>query len=1002
MPEDFDNADNVTENLEALFRLRENYPGWLIAPKEVRNKLISKFRHSSFGFENPKIYKKLLDSDPYICIAALTAYAWVKDKSLQPLQDPIAKIALNALKATTSLDEKSVTSSNRSILKTLNSATNSSFLKLWKEVAIGVLRWAREEQERIFFGELKSLIKVTLPHNIDAHDEIIYETILYALYEGERDRARRDLYSWQPSSTDSYMEVRKGALLAELGDIDNGLRACVAGLQKLRRNQRINPDSPKLLSEESWAGLIIKNIRLVESSLKSRARYSAVYSQQNGQQADTYDLPNPDYLSIPIKSQGSDNSPDNRIVEKIEIRLSELENRGFKAEKEQDSILSQLDTEIAFPVPPTQLIQQFDLGKSKTTHRIGGFPSELRSKIESGFSLLTQMDRTAAPPRIGNFTFYLTAYTQAAWWIQYHDSIERVISVAIRTLNKEVLEERDNSMPPHRTGWLSRTRIGCLSENTAEQLCKKSISLIESSLPKLKVEEKKFDSLSDLSKDAIKFNIAILSKSCLRITNYDLIENLVKRIITLLGSQELWSQPQLWELFSVALSRCLEACPPHSRSKFYPSIFELPIYPGDHIQNSRYSSNWINTYEILKSKDSISGLDEERLTAHSNFLTDIITDESNYNSSYKAIVWARLFTLEDLGQIPEVTKDKISMYLWSDSEHWPGIPGHRTFSALIWITKDTADYLSQAFKSLEVKKITSLDNPNNPGSPSWALPVRDDELECFNYCAENSLLDDELAIAGIKKIKEWWDAEWHYLSDSHFSNEDINTAIAYRLNKIDKYLSLALPKSWETLLSKDEKQWIETIKTDSNPFEFKFCRLTLRIASDTHNKNAAHEVDMELATALLGGSSKDILNTSVSIAADWIRSNWKFRPSLTIDTAISIIKARRSSNLNWCLNLIRLCIKKDRRIITPKRFKSLEIGLSLLKSDLSYDGKALQSLPTDEDIPLARYNCTDLALSLSKIPGYKESSALAKWVEDIENDPLPEVRFLKYQDHKSD
>ncbi|MDR6677806.1 SIR2 family NAD-dependent protein deacylase [Pseudomonas oryzihabitans] len=1000
--EDNQNPDNLIENLESIFRLRDNYPGWLIAPKEVRSKLISKFRHSSFGFDDPEIYKKLLNRDPHICIAALAAYTWVQDKSLQPLNDLIAKTALDALKITTSLDEESVSAPDRSILKTLNSATSSGFLKIWKEVAIGVLRWAREEQERIIFGDLKTLIKASLPHNIDAYDEIIYETILYALYEGERDRARSDLYSWRPSSTDSYMEVRKGALLAELGDIDNGLRACVVGLQKLRRNQRINPDSPKLLSEESWAGLIIKNIRLVESSLQSRARYSSTNLQQSNQSENKHNQPNSDYLSIPIKTQGPDKSENTRIIEKIEIRLSELENRGFKAEREQDSILSQLDTEIAFPIPSTQVIQQFDLGSAKTTYRIGGFPSELRGKIESGFALLTQMDRTAVPPRIGNFTFYLTAYTQAAWWIQYIDSTERVISVAIRTLNKEVLDERDNSMPPHRTGWLSRTRVGCLPEHTSLQLCKKSISLIESSLPKLKKEKREFDSLSDLSKEAIKFNIAILSKSCIRITDYEFIDSLTRKIITLLGSEELWSQPELWNLFSVALSRCLEACPPQSRSKFYPAIFDLPIYPNDHTQDSRYFTDWINTYEILKPTDSIKSNLEEKLVAHSLSLINTLIEKEDYGSPYKTIVWARLFTLEHLGQVSETAKEQISELLWSDSGNWPNIPGHNKFSALMWITEKTRGNLTKAFKNLEIKRITSLDNPNNPGNPSWALPIRDDELQCFSYCAEQSLLSDELAIAGLSKIKEWWDSEWLYLSERHFENDDINRAIVSRLNKIDKYLSLSLPKFWEKLLSEDEKKWLETIQAEANPFEFKFWRLSLRIASDTQNRGAANEIDMELATKLLGDSSKEKLNTSVLIAADWIRSNWKFRPSLTIDTAISIIKARHSSNLNWCLHLIRLCVKKDRRAITPKRFKSIETGLSILKKDLNYDGKELQKLSPDEDIPLARYNCTNLALSLAKIPAYKDSLELAKWIDDIENDPLPEVRFLKNNDHMSD
>jgi hypothetical protein len=71
-------------------------------------------------------------------------------------------------------------------------------------------------------------------------------------------------------------------------------------------------------------------------------------------------------------------------------------------------------------------------------------------------------------------------------------------------------------------------------------------------------------------------------------------------------------------------------------------------------------------------------------------------------------------------------------------------------------------------------------------------------------------------------------------------------------------------------------------------------------------------------------------------------------------------------------------------------------GLDLLHSELDYDRNR-----DDEEldqVPELRWGCVNLALAMSK-SGYGEESPVKKWVESMEDDPLPEVRYADIPNH---
>ena len=65
-------------------------------------------------------------------------------------------------------------------------------------------------------------------------------------------------------------------------------------------------------------------------------------------------------------------------------------------------------------------------------------------------------------------------------------------------------------------------------------------------------------------------------------------------------------------------------------------------------------------------------------------------------------------------------------------------------------------------------------------------------------------------------------------------------------------------------------------------------------------------------------------------------------------------------------------------------------GLGYLAQELQYD----ESHDEDIDLPLLRWGCTHLAIVMAE-HGFDADPAVARWVANSRNDPLPEIRHAK-------
>ena len=66
-------------------------------------------------------------------------------------------------------------------------------------------------------------------------------------------------------------------------------------------------------------------------------------------------------------------------------------------------------------------------------------------------------------------------------------------------------------------------------------------------------------------------------------------------------------------------------------------------------------------------------------------------------------------------------------------------------------------------------------------------------------------------------------------------------------------------------------------------------------------------------------------------------------------------------------------------------------GLEYLAEELRYDRDHEEH---DDDVPLLRWRSAQLAVSISK-NGFENHPAVVRWIQMIQNDPLPEVRYTE-------
>jgi hypothetical protein len=948
----------------ALAKEKKKYPGWMVAPAKVRKQFsISLNRmHSTVEYEWVRV--RLESENPAIVVAVLGLYAWQNDILLHPMLDKCGEASLTALYSATAIDIDSLSMEQKAFLASLEISSQAEFSRCWTELALATLRWARQE---MLVGDFMSLAECIESHSgkdSAAADAILYEKILLELYSGDRSAAKQLLQNWRVKSIDPYMQVRKAAVCAELGETETALTLCREVIQRLRDMQRMQPEDELLISLEAWACLIGQNIQ----------RGISFVNRVTG--------------SIEIDHE----------IQGLNDRLRILAAHGYSPRDDMEELECALNAEASLPTEAKYRFGGFDLGYSSGVERFGA-TSEFRSKVNAAFAWLELVDRVGLMTRVGRVTFYVDSFLQAAWWAQYSDSQQRVLSVLFRTAANDALKPRDDDQPKHKTGWLSRYQVAKMSAESAALLCDRFMSQLEAHLTG--------PNATDDAGSTQKFFADAFSRLVVRVERPDLVIGWGRRIVKLhkVASPNLSSD--VWRVLAIALARCVEALPPQDQAVLLRDVTNIPLVPPDGMR-LHFASDWVNVLGLLDwvgKGDGAASVWEEEYPNIEELLQ--IIENSKVDDLTGQLAWARLIWLKELRAISDENQRRVSTLLWRGNETWPVIPGFLPVATFAWPSPPDLD-IHEIFRhwalKMQISSFSSMTKDpliSDQERRAWSFPVDDRALKAFLYLSRHSTWDDRDILVAAERIKRWWDSEGSYIRAAMPTISGLESSISARMNRVDEVMAAWLRASLESGRSLEEKvpALISEIAQSFIDEGFLLWRTQIYLAGVEGDAEEFVRLQLRLTSALFGSTESALPHAYA--AAQWVieRGGTRDIPSadLLIDSLIAVLSSRRMPSLIWALDVLAHMLKNGKTAcLHAERFRTIEVGLELLFEELNYHTRPPATGIDDDALPLLRYRCATLSyvLSQSSLP---TSPVVTRWLEAAKVDPLPELRLMRFK-----
>lgn len=244
--------NNFSSLLSRWIMEREGYPGWLVAPKQIRYGIW--LNTKSWIVPLIEFTKDWSAADRVLVLRELN---WRLDIAMVPLYDEIS-IAMNnaVIECYQQLDsDKKLTVTNVSQL--FSHAPQTDIVEAWFELSFCLLRTARFMYDQDGWESIKQQIdKISFRFSMDT-DALNHEEILWEVSTLDHQMAKTKLSEWEPSTNSPTAQMRKASLLAELDEVNDALLLAQDALMNIRRSLVNEGQNIGLLSIEGWCTYLI-------------------------------------------------------------------------------------------------------------------------------------------------------------------------------------------------------------------------------------------------------------------------------------------------------------------------------------------------------------------------------------------------------------------------------------------------------------------------------------------------------------------------------------------------------------------------------------------------------------------------------------------------------------------------------------------------------------------------------------------------------------------------
>lgn len=409
----------LKETGERWRRQREEYPGWVIAPHKMRDRL---WRQTEYWIE--PFVQQASQLDPPLNLFMLYELNWRLEKALVPLFNdwtdrmvPVLE-SFNPFPHDLKLEEATIapTQSEHSDMRW------DLVAERWVHLAFAVAREAREDQREERFRLWMDRLDKVVDRRPEWRARWFFEEALFHLFRSDQERLRANLRDWPDNLGAPFWDVKRAALLSEVGELGDAERIASESLAYIREQSQPFSKDYTLLSQEGWTMFLLRAI---------------------GQN--------------PSRWREEDQGPE----ASFRTRFRELELYGCNPNMElEDAALR-----VTGPVPQEKVgvrkmvVTQFDPGREHTSIKtVSGFSA---APFFPGFAFLRVLEEGALPIRCGSVRMFSEAVASSARWIEPAAPLWS-LSCVLRSVESGKKEELEN--------WFGRARVATLSQEDIDRM----------------------------------------------------------------------------------------------------------------------------------------------------------------------------------------------------------------------------------------------------------------------------------------------------------------------------------------------------------------------------------------------------------------------------------------------------------------------------------------------------------------------------------------------------
>lgn len=938
---------------------RSVYPGWLIAPEPVRERIWNATRHWIAVLV--RHWSELPLNDQFESLFELN---WRLETALVPVWQDLVPAFSHILDKVNPFPTELVERQDCVTSLTDKQGVPLSASELrgkWLSLAFAFLRFHREELHITEFEALAGQLKKLVHLRPDLHARLCYESAMLRLSQLDDDAVGSILGEWPDKTEDVFWAVRKAALLAEIGKPDAARTMIESLLPTIRASLRVVSTHIPNLSREGWI------MRLAHA------------------------------LGFDHRLRSGQGVDDGTARAELRSRFQELRGLGCSP----SDITDHFEDIFRQPEPREKTTSETKVGfapgtASQTIH----MGSEVSDQLVHGYQYHRLVEEAAFPPMIGHTTLSKGGLRRVAEWMSEFDPV-RTQSLLSRLLDSDLTQL-----------YLSRHRIAALPESVVQRFRQLAIRGITQVLAKTRRVLDHRDPQDARDRNRLEFSIRLLARVS-ALEREETIGQAWDLAIRLYSDSGVRSTLTLDRPLSELFESLVESSSPERTKDQLSILFALPI-PGE--GDCNFAGNpfdWPDPSTIA-ARPFKSPIWSRPPNAYRGTVDRLLRIAQLSEGFTKQLSFFRLLRLNDLGALSKTQKVRLAKMFWSQLGSRTGLPSEPWGPWTPWVALeltpprgiDAAGRLKQRILAGQPGKVDPFVVPslNVFDLIAFASHQPSDERPKF---ANRWYLDwtNAEACKLFEMTRFWWDnngkQQLKEIREKSWVDAFHSTGFRAFVSRVWDALRLVIIPMLGRRKSviAAVRTLVEDMQQSGLPIGAVLPATLIWDQSSTEIARVATVIRQELANQEL-----EVYLAAMRGIVFWVECSANARvgrgstlPEIPKDLLREVgtaVLLRRKESLSMALDCAYNVVRRLKRRSDNQFVQNLIIGLRFLLEETKYRENlgTAQRFEYDE-IPIIRFRSARLAKCLADC-GHQTDTAIQEWCKAAAIDPLPEIRRL--------